>query len=245
MTIENFCTYNYPARFPQAGYDKELITLRDKFGMTVLANQEGFKHGDRPEAVLGKNWGSTFIPDRGGEIDGVDNLPIAWDMKVWEITGQMWLEAYDKTFVGKWGAGPSVMGVGITHGVRLEHKKSRKEVLVVNDHFVPSVVQDQPKNKADAANWSKRRELYDLETWNIVDLTRGWRRIPNILLGDYNAPTTFPMLDKLEARGFEFHAAKGGTRIDLCGLRRAKLLGSASYEGHPGDHEAGIFRVEF
>jgi endonuclease/exonuclease/phosphatase (EEP) superfamily protein YafD len=196
---------------------------------------EARAHHEHLDGLLG--W-TTFV----GEDPA---LTISWrdDLLRMVDSGAHW--AYDDTYVGRWGAGPSTLRAAWDPVVTLESRQTGERVAVMAVHLAPSVTRRRPILAKPRASWERRREVYRDEVAMIARVAGSTAESPFVVVGDFNAPPTFELLDPLRdarLRTVRTDPTHGRRQIDLAWARGCDLS-FMSTTRTPSDHRAISWRI--
>lgn len=234
MTHLRLTTHNLPGR---VGPQRAAETIADLAARSdILTLSEARAHHDHLDHLSG--W-TTFV----GEDPA---LTISWRDELLRVVDSGTHQAYDDTFVGRWGAGPSTLRAARNPVVTLELLATGESLVVMAVHLAPSVTRRRPVLPAARASWRKRRELYREEVALIVGVAESTPpEIPFVVVGDFNAPPSFGLLDPLRRarlRTVRTDPTHGRRQIDLawargCALSFVETTRTAS------DHRAVTWRI--
>lgn len=227
-------THNLPGRVGSPRVAEAIAGLTAR--SDILTLNEAREHHRHLDDLPG--W-KTFVAEDPA-------LTISWrdDLLRMVDYGCHW--AYDDTFVGRWGSGPSTLRAAWDPAVTLETRQTAERICVMAVHLAPSVTRRRPALAKSRESWEKRRQIYRDEVAMIARVAASTHAAtPFVVAGDFNAPPAFELLDPLRDTGLgtvRTDPTHGRRQIDLawargCGLSFVETTRTAS------DHRAVTWRI--
>lgn len=234
MTHLRLTTHNLPGRVGSQRAAETIAGLATR--SDILTLNEARAHHEHLGGLLG--W-TTFV----GEDPA---LTISWRDDLLRMVDSGAHRAYDDTYVGRWGAGPSTLHAAWDPVVTLELRETGESVAVMAVHLAPSVARRRPILAKSRASWEKRRALYRDEVAMIARVAKSTNvGNPFVVVGDFNAPPTFELLAPLRRahlRTVKTDPTHGRRQIDLAWARGCDLS-FMSTTRTPSDHRAVSWRI--